>query len=204
MSHGHYVKTVRDAALPMDAAMHRLITNDFAHSWNGTKFEIHDRFVTATPRRDDDQAETVMRVLAEEFSKAGWSVHSESLPRHEDPSQRRISVSFGHPSSKTRLGLHKPARPTLLYLEVPMPDPAVPITESIIAYWSEQAANTVSALMAQQVVTEEGKMPGSPGQGGDSFRPPAVQQVEPYDPSATAPRPLYRAFGVEEDEEGEQ
>lgn len=201
----HYVKTVRDAAMPLDAAMHRLLSTGYAHTWNTTAFDIRDRFISATPAVPDDKGQHVMDVLMEEFSRAGWSGHTESAPRHEDPNQTRLSVSFGHPSSKTRCDEPPTKRPDLMYFEVPMPHPAIPITPEIIDYWAEQVANTARALMSQQVVKEEWKMPGSPGQGGETYRPPVLQKVEPYDPDATqpVPRPLYNAFMVEPDEEDE-
>lgn len=199
----HYVKTTRDAALPMDAAMYRLINEGYAHAWNTTQFTINDQYISATPLAADDKGQHVMNVLVEEFSRAGWSGHAQSRPHSEDTNQTRISVSFGHPNGKTRCDEPPVQRPTLLYFEVPMPDPAIPITPEIIDYWAEQAANVARSLMAQQVVKEEWKMPGSPGQGGDDYRPPAMMKVEPYDPETTqpTPRPLYQAFGVEPDEE---
>ena len=52
----HYIKTVRDASIPMDAAMHRLLAGGYAHAWNTTYFEFHDRHIKATPRADDNRA----------------------------------------------------------------------------------------------------------------------------------------------------
>jgi hypothetical protein len=201
----HYVKTARDAAVPLDSLIHKL-TEENAHALNRTRFGLSEQWISVYPHPED--RDLVIGLAAEEFSKAGWSCHATSVDRHIDPKQPTESMSFGHPRTKTRTGDGDgPKRPWAMRLDIPMPDPSVPLTAKLIDYYAEQAGHIVRGLMSQQVVDEEGKMPGTPGQGENNrhYRPPMrdgsptpVVPIKPPNNTATAPMPL---FGVDPDEE---
>ncbi|QNJ57677.1 hypothetical protein SEA_KEANU_72 [Streptomyces phage Keanu] len=198
----HYVKTIRDAAVPLDSLIHKL-TEENAHALNRTRFSLSEQWIAVYPHPED--RDLVIGLAAEEFSKAGWSIHAESASRSEDPKQPVISMSFGHPRTKTKTGDGEgPKRKWAMRFEVPMPDPSIPITPDLIEYYAKQAADITRGLMAQQVVEEEGKMPGTWNQGGANFRPPTREGVPPITPviplstTATAPMPL---FGADPDDE---
>lgn len=200
----HYVKTVRDAAIPLDSLIHKL-TEENAHALNRTRFGISEQWISVHPHPED--RDLVIGLAAEEFSKAGWSSHASSASREEDPAQPIISMSFGHPRTKTRTGNGDgPKRPWAMRLDIPMPNPSVPITADLIDYYAQQASHIVRGLMAQQVVDEEGRMPGTFRQGAANphFRPPtregAPTPVIPVKPlsDTTAPMPL---FGADPDED---
>lgn len=198
----HYIKTIRDAAVPLDSLIHKL-TEENAHALNRTRFGISEQWIEVHPHPED--RDLVIGLAAEEFSKAGWSCHASSVARHVDPKQPIESMSFGHPRTKTRTGDGDgPKRPWAMRLDIPMPDPSIPITADLIDYYAEQAGHIVRGLMSQQVVDEEGKMPGTPGQGAANqhYRPPMREgsptPVVPLNNTATAPMPL---FGVDPDED---
>lgn len=196
----HYVKTIRDAAIPLDSLIHKL-TEENAHALNRTRFGLSEQWISVYPHPED--RDMVLGLAAEEFSKAGWSSHASSTPRNVDPKQPIESMSFGHPRTKTRTGDGDgPKRAWAMRLDVPMPDPAIPITTELIEYYAQQASNVVRGLMAQQVVDEEGKMPGTPGQGmaNPHYRPPTREGFPaPIVPvNATAPMPL---FGADPDDD---
>lgn len=198
----HYVKTIRDAALPLDSLIHKL-TEENAHALNRTRFGISEQWISVHPHPED--RDLVIGLAAEEFSKAGWSGHATSTPSHIDAKQPIVSMSFGHPRTKTRTGDGDgPKRPWAMGFEIPMPDPSTPITTKLIDFYAEQASALVRGLMAQQVADEEGKMPGTPGQGVSNphYRAPmregVPQPVVPLNNTATAPMPL---FGADPDED---
>lgn len=203
----HYVKTIRDAAIPLDSLIHKL-TEENAHALNRTRFGISEQWISVHPHPED--RDLVIGLAAEEFSKAGWSSHASSAPREVDPQQPITSMSFGHPRTKTRTGDGEgPKRAWAMRFDIPMPDPSVPITADLIDYYAKQASDIARGLMAQQVVDEEGRMPGTFRQGVDNphYRPPEREgfpvPVIPVKASngsgpATAPMPL---FGTDPDED---
>lgn len=194
MPRAHYVKVIRDAAVPLDNAIHRLTEAGHSHALRNTQFNFDQMTMYVDPRPQD--REVVFGVLIEEFTKAGWGFGSRTATEEEDPDRPVIAMHFRHPRLRTRMG-ERPVRPGKIGFEIPMPDPSVPITADLIDYYAEQAANIARGLLAQQVVDEEGKMPGTPGQGDTGFRPPdwqpAVVKVDP--------RPLNEVFGEEDESE---
>lgn len=197
MSYMHYVKLTRDAAPMMDNFVHRMTDEGHALALRRTEFTYDQMNIFVRPQPQD--RDVVFGVLVEEFSKAGWGYGSETAKAEDDPNRPVVSMTFRHPATHTRLGAAPPIRPGLLRFEVPMPDPRVPITTDLIEYYANRAADITRGLMAQQVVDEEGKMPGTPGQGGLTFRPPAWEPTT----VSTIPRPLNEVFAPDTAEESE-
>lgn len=199
--HFHYVKMVRDAAPILDSILHRLVEEDSAFAIHGTNFTFADLAVRMEP--EAKHREAVFTIAAEEFNKAGWHFSSRLAPESEDPARSVISMTFKHPSTQTRLGRAEdaPSRPWAMSFEVPMPDPNVPITPDLIDFYAKQASDITRGLMAQQVVKEEFKMPGTPGQGVDNphFRPP-MREGFPPPPKPRNARPLNEVFGTDPDD----
>jgi hypothetical protein len=196
MPYMHYIKLTRDASPMLDHIIHRLTDEGHAFALLSTefKFDQHNIHVRPAPEHRD----VVFGVCVEEFSKAGWGYGSKTTPTNGGIDRPvTLEMTFRHPRTNTRLGEHPPARPRAIGFEVPMPDPSLPITTDLIEYYAQRAADITRGLMAQQTVDEEGKMPGSPGQGGSDFRPPeyrpAVIKVDP--------RPLNEVFGLSDEED---
>lgn len=195
MTYMHYVKLIRDASIPLDNVIHRLTDEGHALALRRTQIMFDQMTIFVTPHKDD--RDVVFGVYVEEFSKAGWAYGSKSLSTEEDPARPVVGMSFSHPRTKTRLGERPPVRPGKIGFEIPLPDPSTPLHPSLIDYYAEQAANITRGLMAQQVVDEEGKMPGTPGQGGKDYRPPT------WEPTVTKvePRPLNEIFSDDDEED---
>ncbi|AZS06713.1 hypothetical protein HOU95_gp094 [Streptomyces phage Hiyaa] len=195
MTYHHYIKLMRDASVPLDNVIHRLTDEGHALTLRRTQVTFDQANIFVTPHPDD--RDVVFGVYIEEFSKAGWAYGSQTAPASEDPARPVISMSFGHPRTKTRLGERPPIRPRAIGFEIPMPDPSLPITTDLIEYYAQRAADITRGLMAQQVVDEEGKMPGTPGQGGPQFRSPDWQPTV----TKVEPRPLNEIFNDEDEED---
>lgn len=195
MAYMHYIKLTRDASPMLDHVIHRLTDEGHAFALLSTEFKFDQANIHVRPA--PEHRDVVFSTCVEEFSKAGWGYGSETLPASEDPARPVVAMTFRHPRTNTRLGEHPPARPRAIGFEIPMPDPSVPITTELIEYYAQRASDIARGIMAQQVVDEEGKMPGTPGQGSTDFRPPefrpAVTKVDP--------RPLNEVFGLRDEED---
>ena len=193
----HYIKLMMDAAPVMDRVIHRLTDEGHAFALRDTHFQFDQANIFVTPK--PEHRDVVFGLLVEEFSKAQWGYGSQTAPASEDPARPVISMVFRHPRTKTRLGERPPVRPGKIGFEIPLPDPSLPITTELIEYYAGRASDITRGLMAQQVVDEEGKMPGTPGQGGAQFRPPT------WEPTTVKvePRPLNEIFSDEDEEEPE-
>jgi len=204
MSYMHYIKLMRDAAPMVDNLIHRLTDEGHAHALRRTKFEFGQTSISVTPAPED--RDVVFGLAVEQFSKAKWGYSSRTLSADEDPKRPTVEMTFNHPRTLTRLGEEPTKRPWAIGFDIPMPDPSVPITAELIDYYADRARDIARGLMAQQVVDEEGKMPGTPGQGGEQFRPPLrggfppnQQALFPVSPRYSAPQPLHTK-GLESDE----
>lgn len=187
MSYMHYVKLVRDAAVPFDNVIHRLTDEDHNQALRRTLVTFDQMNLYITPHPED--RDVVFGVFVEEFSKAGWGYGSKMATAEEDPRRPVVAMTFRHPCTRTRLG-ETPKRPWAIEFRMPLPDPSIPIRPELIDYYAARASDIARALMAQQVVDEEGKMPGTPGQGGPDFKPPKRENEYPTPPKRVTPVPL--------------
>lgn len=197
MTH-HYVKLMRDASVMLDAVIFRL-TEERPFALLSTDFTFTQTSVRVRPNKPEDR-EAVFTIAVEEFTRAGWHYGSTMADAEDDPKRPVVAMTFNHPVMNTYLGNEgRPTRPYAMGFEVPMPYPSVPITKDLIDYYAERTAEIVRGLLSQQVVKEEFKMPGTPGQGVDNphYRPPNRPAVSP------PVKPLYQAKPIESDDDGD-
>lgn len=163
------INLVRDAAPMLDALMHDVVEEMTGHVWNQVDIKLSAATLSVDITPPAGYRREVFDLAVEVFRRgAGWHYSSVLAPTDEDPERPVVTMKFRHPSTNTRLGEPRPARPRAMGFEIPMPDPSLPITPDLVRWYAAQAAAIVENLLTQQCVNETGR---TPDQGGSWPRP---------------------------------